>query len=396
MNVTSIVSNDETARNTLVCKRTQVSYCLLIIGLSLLIRCFFIGFNDLLVEEAYYWNYSLHLDFGYLDHPPMVAFLIKLSTLLLGDNEVSVRLPTLICWFFTAFFSFKLTNLMRRGAGLYAVMLLSILPFFFIQSLVITPDAPLLVCWSAILYYLYRVLVQGFVRDWYWVGLWLGLGMLSKYTIVLLGLPTLVFLCAIPDGRYWFKRKEPYLCIFIGFLLFTPVLYWNISHHWASFVFQSVRRVNESFSFSFHQVIGLLLAFLMPIGLISMWALFKKNINEQLAINYKQQRFLQYFTALPLIFFAVFSLTHQVKFNWIGPCLLALIPWIALLMSSPATSSILQKNKFTTRMYSLCFTNWFLGGVLISCIYFSLIFIATLGTPGGGVQIAVYQIYCLE
>jgi dolichol-phosphate mannosyltransferase len=49
---------------------------------------------ELLPEEAYYWNYSRHLDIGYLDHPPMVAWLIRLGTMVFGQNEFGVRIGT--------------------------------------------------------------------------------------------------------------------------------------------------------------------------------------------------------------------------------------------------------------------------------------------------------------
>lgn len=85
---------------------------------------------NLLVEEAYYWNYSNHLDFSFLDHPPMVALLIKLGTLIFGVNEFGVRVATIFCLILTGYFSFKLTSLIRKDAGWYAIVLLSILPFF--------------------------------------------------------------------------------------------------------------------------------------------------------------------------------------------------------------------------------------------------------------------------
>ncbi|VEH29497.1 ArnT family glycosyltransferase [Legionella sainthelensi] len=103
---------------------------LILILLLLLLRIFFMFKSNLLVEEAYYWNYSNHLDFSFLDHPPMVAILIKLGTLIFGTNEWGVRFATIPCWILTCYFSFKLTTLIRKDAGLYAVVLLSIMPFF--------------------------------------------------------------------------------------------------------------------------------------------------------------------------------------------------------------------------------------------------------------------------
>lgn len=95
-----------------------------------LLRILFILKANLLVEEAYYWNYSNHLDFSFLDHPPMVALLIKLGILIFNVTEWGVRFATIPCWLFTSYYSYKLTVLIRKEAGLYAIMLLAILPFF--------------------------------------------------------------------------------------------------------------------------------------------------------------------------------------------------------------------------------------------------------------------------
>jgi 4-amino-4-deoxy-L-arabinose transferase-like glycosyltransferase len=134
------------------------------IGLALLIHLFCMATANLLVEETYYWNYSQHLDFSYLDHPPMVALLIKLTTTLLGTNEFAVRAGGLLCWVIMTYFSYALSELIHKGCGVLSVLLISILPFFFLQSFFLTPDMPLLACWSALLYCLYRALVRKRLR----------------------------------------------------------------------------------------------------------------------------------------------------------------------------------------------------------------------------------------
>ncbi len=284
----------------------------------------------LLVEEAYYWNYSQHLDWSYLDHPPMVALLIKLFTTILGSYEFSVRFASLFCWFISCFFSYKLSELIQAQSGRYAILLLAILPFFFFQSIIITPDVPLISAWSACLYFLFRALVLNQARCWYSAGFWLGLGLLSKYTICLLILATLAYVISQKKLHFWFKRKEPYLALIIAFLLFTPVLYWNIQHDWVSFIFQSSRRFNATTSLNIHYLIGIVLFFITPLGIWALIHLIKKNTFFNLAEDKK--RFLQYFTCTPLLFFAVYSLNHEVNFNWSGPLFLALIPWVALLI----------------------------------------------------------------
>lgn len=349
-------------------RQRESGYCIIIILLSLLIRLLCIDSNELLAEEAYYWNYSAHLDIGYLDHPPMVGLLIKLFTTLFGTNEFGVRFASIVCWIGTAFFSFRLTNLIKKGAGIYAVMLLAILPFFFVHSLVITPDIPLIVCWSAALYYLYRALVLDQSTAWYAAGVWLGLGMLSKYTIVLLGLATVVYLITVPQARKWFLRKESYACLVITALIFTPVIYWNATHDWASFAFQSTRRLQATFSFTFHELLGLLAVFLTPLGLLGLWRLFRNN-TPPISVM-KSKYFIQVFTLVPLIVFSVFSISHAIKFNWIGPSLLAIVPWLAMLM--------MDHNGLSQSRLRM---GWFITAFLLLVIYSMLLFCIISGRP---------------
>ena len=358
----------------------------ILIGLSLLIRFICLGSSDLLAEEAYYWNYAQHLDFGYVDHPPMIAMLIRASTSLLGNHEYGVRITSMLCWLLTVFFSFKLTNLITRGAGQYAVFLLAILPFFFVQSLVITPDQPLLVCWSAALYCLYRALVMRESRAWLLAGIWLGLGLLSKYTIVVLGPATLLYVCIVPSARQWLSRFEPYFSVLIAGLLFTPVIYWNATHEWASFVFQGSRRMHEPFSFSFHEFLGLFLFFLTPLGVTGFVRLFRKREVITEGISDEKKRFLQVFCIVPLIVFAVFSLTHPIKFNWIGPGLLAMIPWLArLIHRAPKSKDCVVLRK-----------GWLLTGTLLLVCYSGMMVSVIFGVPETAHQILLTKFIAWE
>ena len=199
----------------------------------------------------------------------------------------------------------------------------------------------------------------------------LGLGMISKYTIVLLAFPTFLYAITIPSARQWFLRKEPYLAVLIALILFTPVIYWNATHEWASFIFQSVRRFKSHPSFSLPAFIGLLLFFVTPVGLMELWKLFRRSGKESSLLDSKTIRFLQLFTLLPLGFFGFYSLTHNVKFDWIGPGLLAVLPWFAILIKSAWVSN---KNKLLTQ--------WFYTAAVLLCLYTGIILVTTMGFSG--------------
>lgn len=301
-----------------------LAYPTLIIILAAVIRLMVIGNIDLIAEESYYWNYANHLDFSYFDHPPMVAYLIKVSTLIFGVNEFAVRIPALVCWAIAGFFIFKISQAYQKGSGIYALLLLSILPFFFTQSVIMTPDMPLIAAWAACLYYLYDTLIKGNISSWYKLGISFGLGLLSKYTIVLLIPTTFIYLLSSKKTLKTLKTTPPYIAILIALIIFSPVIYWNAKHEWASILFQSSRRFSEEFVFSLHETLGLLILFLTPLGTYSFYRLFNKNHKQT------NKLFLQVFTLFPLAFFAVNSVMHETKFNWIGAGLLAIIPWLAL------------------------------------------------------------------
>jgi dolichol-phosphate mannosyltransferase len=112
----------------------KVRWRVLAVGLAIyavLLRLLYMRLVNLMPEEAYYWNYAQHLDFGYLDHPPAVAWLIRLSTQILGNNEFAVRATALALWFVTVAFCFQLTrNLYGKTAAFASIFLLSAMPFF--------------------------------------------------------------------------------------------------------------------------------------------------------------------------------------------------------------------------------------------------------------------------
>ena len=160
------------------------------------------GRVDLMPEEAYYWNYAKHLDWAYLDHPPLVGWLIYLGTAVFGDGEFGVRVFAFLCSLITSTFAYLTATLYYgRRAGAMAALLVQILPFFFATGFIMTPDASLTACWAGALYFLSRVIFANSARAWCGVGVCIGLGLLSKYTIALLGPAALLFALLDPPSR---------------------------------------------------------------------------------------------------------------------------------------------------------------------------------------------------
>ena len=309
------------------------------------LRALYAAFPNLFPEEAYYWSYAKHLDYGYLDHPPMVAWLIALGTALFGDTAFGVRVFALGSSVVTSVFVFRLTALLYdRRAACVAFLAVQVLPFFFLAGLVMTPDVPLTACWSAMLYFLTCALFRRRPLAWLGVGVSLGLGMLSKYTIALLGPATLLFVVLDAPSRFWFRQAAPYLAVALSLVLFSPVIWWNAAHHWASFAFQTTGRIRVRRHFALHELAGTVVGALSPVGVwlagLALTSLpaasAAPGLHPDLTADLPRRRrlFTRVFTLVPFAVFVFFSLTHRVKLNWTGPLWLAMIPALAAQLTS--------------------------------------------------------------
>ena len=139
-------------------------------------------------DEAYYWVWSQALAPGYLDHPPMVALLIRLGTWLGGEGPLGVRLLGPIATALGSLMIWDAARLLtgRTDAGFAAAALVNAMPVFAIGAVVMTPDTPLVLFWTATLWALVRLVVTGATRWWLAAGLFSGLAMASKYTAAVL------------------------------------------------------------------------------------------------------------------------------------------------------------------------------------------------------------------
>ncbi len=286
-------------------------------------------------EEAYYWNYSIRLDFGYLDHPPLVAWLIAAVEGLFGHGVAAIRVAALACIAVMTTFVFRLAlRLVDRPAALVAAAFALLTPYgFFIAGFMISPDAPLAAAWGACLYFLHRALVGDERRAWYGVGIALGLGLLSKYTIAILGPAALVFCIADRQARVWFLRPHPYVAVLIAAALFAPVVYWNFANDWASFRFQGGERFGEEQQFSLHYMLMNILIVATPLPLMVLPLLFARQWTRDAArfaepahAEARNRLFVACFVIVPLAVFAWSALKHIPRLNWTGPIWLATLP----------------------------------------------------------------------
>ena len=359
-------------------------WCIAAVIYITLLKLFYLGAPELIFEEAYYWNYAQHLDIGYLDHPLMVAWIIKSFTFIFGDNEFGVRIGAFLCWFITARYVFKLTKeTLNEISAYWALVLLAALPAYFSFGWFMSPDAPLTACWAAALYYFHQVVVKGNTKAWYGVGIALGLGMISKYTIALLGGAMLLFLLIDKDSRKWLMRPQPYIALLIICVLFSPVIIWNMQHAWASFAFQSEGRVASGHHFSLPRFISNVLIFITPIGVMSIIALIKykkiilarlQNTSDAASSLNRSYFVLTWLAFFPIVVYASLSFFRASKLNWTGPCWLGFLPFLGLLISQKVEANSAKLLAWSARV-------WPTTVVILMLIYGAGLHYLSIGLP---------------
>ncbi|MGA2090050.1 MAG: glycosyltransferase family 39 protein, partial [Endomicrobiales bacterium] len=189
-------------------------------------------------DEAYYWLWSRYLDVGYYDHPPMVAYFIRLTTLF-SQSEFWVRFSGLAGAVVMSVLLWVMVKRMFNDEKISAasVIVFNALPLTMSGTLIVTPDIPSFFFWALAIFFFWELVRTHHPRYWYFTGVAFGLALLSKYTAVLLA-PCLLMFVVMSDERRWLKTVHPYAAFLIGCLFFLPVVYWNSQHQWISFSFQ--------------------------------------------------------------------------------------------------------------------------------------------------------------
>ncbi len=297
------------------------------------LRTVYLPVVELVADETYYWQYAQHLALSYLDHPPLVGWSIWGATSLLGQSEWAVRLAVWLAWQIAAGYIAALTrDWFGDRSALYAVLLVSALPIFFGAGFLITPDGLSYAAWTAVLYYGARALLREDPGAWSRLGLALGIGLLAKYSLALLGVALFLFAVSDRRGRSWLRRVEPYRAIAIAMLVFSPVLFWNAQHDWASFSYQTTRRLAITPTFSLHWVALHALLLLTPTGAVAVALAFSKRrptIGPAEPDRERLARFFLFCILVPLSVIIVFSLQHYPRFHWTGAIWLAAVPMLA-------------------------------------------------------------------
>lgn len=222
-----------------------------LIIISTIIKLLAAAFLELGNDEVYYWTYALQPDWNHFDHPPMVGWLIRLTTInLLWVNEVTMRLGAIICAGLSTWIIFKLGKLLdSERLGWFAALIYTLSIYTgFIAGLFILPDSPQMLFWTASLYIMAHLLLKREEENlgiWIVLGLMIGLAALSKIHGLYLWAGFGAFL--LFTRIQWLTNWRLYIGVLVTVICILPIVYWNFDNDFITYRFHSARVANTTF-----------------------------------------------------------------------------------------------------------------------------------------------------
>ena len=287
-----------------------------LIGIAIL-RLAIGSYLNLSDDEAYYLLWSRNLEMSYYDHPPLIAYLIRLITSIFGENNFSIRLVSVGMISITSVYIYKISYYLYKNEKIAgtAVLIFNILPLYSFLSIMTLPDSPLILLYTMVIYYFLKIIYEKNSKFWYIIAILTGLGLLSKYNMFMVYPSIFFYLLLSKENRFWLLKKEPYIAFILSILIFAPVIYWNYSHNWGSFEFHLEGRQSKTFRFrptKFFQFVGGQIGVVSPILFFGIFITSIKNFKKP-DVN------ILFWFSLPLIaIFTFSSLSNNSKVHWLA------------------------------------------------------------------------------
>src|SRR6202158_6002678 len=139
---------------------------------------------NLYPDEAQYWLWSRHLAFGYFSKPPLLPWLIALTTALFGEDEFAIRIASPLLHLATGLVVYAIAQrLYDARTACWSAVLYATLPAVSLSSAIMSTDVPLMLCWAVALYAFIRAREERGWRWWIIVGAAAGIGLLAKFAM---------------------------------------------------------------------------------------------------------------------------------------------------------------------------------------------------------------------
>lgn len=293
-------------------KKSSEQILFIFLGIWTIFNIIQAGFVDVHADEAYYWVYSRFLDWGYFDHPPMVALFIKIGDALL-PSTLGLRMLTVITSAISVYLLWQIVGRYVQNIKLF-ILLFSAIVLFHVYGFITTPDAPLFF-FTVLFFYVYqRYEAENKVKWALLLALVIACLLYSKYHGIL------VLFFTILSNLRLLKRPSFWLIVVISVVAYLPHILWQVHNNYPSFYYHVIDRSAAIYQFSF--TYEYLLAQLALAGPLVGWFLYKSAVGLKSSDTFLRAVKFNFYGIF--IFFLFSTLKGRVEAHWTLPAMLCL------------------------------------------------------------------------
>ncbi len=300
----------------------KVLWLILIVSLLKLISASLLELGN---DEVYYWTYAVQPDWNHFDHPPMVGWLIRLTSLNLHwVSGVSLRLGSILCAALSTWFIFKTGKLLaNEKAGWYAALIYNCSVYTgFIAGFFILPDSPQMPFWTGALYIMAHLFIRSDeekLSNWLLLGLMIGLATLCKVHGLYLWAGFGLFL--LITRVKWLLNWRLYAGVAVTMICTLPIIYWNVINDFITYRYHSERVTHTTIQWDMlGREVGGEFAYQNPVIFILIFISLIAMLRKRIRFNRKKASLWLLCMSLPMIFlFWGVSLLNPTLPHWSGP-----------------------------------------------------------------------------
>lgn len=294
-------------------KRKTEQILFVFLGIWTFINIIQATFVEVHADEAYYWVYSRFLDWGYFDHPPMVALFIKIGNVF-SSSTLGLRLMTVITSTLSVYLLWKIVTPYASNIKLF-ILLFSSIVLFHVYGFITSPDAPLFFFIVLFLYVYQRYVAEDKLKWAFLLALVIAGMLYSKYHGIL------VLFFTILSNFKLLKRPTFWFVVVVSIVAFIPHIWWQVQNNYPSFYYHVIDRSSAFYKFNF--TTEYLTAQLALAGPLVGWYMYKS------ALTFKPNdafiRAVKFNCVGIFIFFFISTLKGRVEAHWTLPAMLCLL-----------------------------------------------------------------------
>ncbi|MBT8320195.1 MAG: glycosyltransferase family 39 protein, partial [Eudoraea sp.] len=280
---------------------------LLLLGAVLVINLIQAHVTPLIFDESYYWYFAQNIAWGYFDHPPMVAALIKLGSWIFS-GELGLRLLSCLMAIGTPILLWDCIASGEKAKYIpHFFVLLFSMTLFHAYGFLMLPDTPLLFFTALFLWFYKRFVSNPGIGITLGLGLTMAALMYSKYHAVL------VILFVLLSNIRLVLNPRAWLAVLVALAAYSPHIIWLYENDFIPISYHLFERPNRAYEFG-DFTLGYFLNLIVLFGFTFPWmylALFRSKSKDLF------KRALIFLSYGVLLFFLVSSMQRRVQTQWL-------------------------------------------------------------------------------